>query len=347
MLSSGTESAAPSQSMWPLFCHEIGLSYDQEEKLRAYQRVLLQDHESWLHRHTSFASRRVMQSAHDAVQALTLRAGQRERSSFQVLSPVQRLKMMAWSTQNRHRVALSTAAVDPPAPPPRDIAPKQQHVAANLYILNERVEQVLQIVHRAPPLVTGAALKKLSHRPSFEPLGASDEKGDPLSRDGSFASSGSLKRDASEMSMDCDESSSQHDHKPQIPSISPVDAQASAVDAIQQALGFVQDLLPPAPAVTENSTLEEASTFISFETPTPVCVPSLVYQASASYTQSAPSFGALQPPTQHERKSSFLPAHLNVVPEEMWPADEADEFLLDMIEGDWAIGEEIDMDMHA
>jgi hypothetical protein len=40
-----------------------------------------------------------------------------------------------------------------------------------------------------------------------------------------------------------------------------------------------------------------------------------------------------------------LPAHLNVVPEEMWP-DEADEFLLDMIEGDWAIGEGIDMDLN-
>lgn len=222
----------------------------------------------------------------------------------------------------------------------RDISPQEQHIAANLYIINERLEQVLQTVPRAAPLVTGTALKKLSRRPSFEPLGASDEKGD-LSREDSFASSGSLKRNASEMSMD-GEGDESNCHKPHIPSISPVDAQASAVNTIQHALGIVQDLLPAAPVVT--LTAPTATTFVSFEVPTPLPVPSLVYQAPAAYTQSAPTFGALQPEHQHERKSSFLPSHLNVVPEEMWPADEADEFLLDMIEGDWAIGEGIDMD---
>jgi bZIP transcription factor len=333
MLSSGTNQAAPSQSMWPLFCNEVGLSYDQEEKLRAFQRTLLQDQKSWLDRHTAYSSRQVMQSAHDSVQALTLRAGQRERSAMSVLSEQQRFKLLAWSTRNRDRVTQSTASrgVAFVAPAPREIDPQHQHVAANLYILNERLQHVLQTVPRAAPLVTGAALKKLSRRPSFEPLGASDEKG--LCREGSFASSGSLKRNASEMSMDDDEAC----HKPQIPSINPVDAQSSAAPAIQQALGMVLDLLPPPPAVAA-----ALAAFIPFQISTPVPVPSLVYQAPAAYTQSAPSFGALH----HERKSSFLPAHLNVVPEEMWPADEADEFLLDMIEGDWAIGEGIDMDIH-
>jgi hypothetical protein len=45
------------------------------------------------------------------------------------------------------------------------------------------------------------------------------------------------------------------------------------------------------------------------------------------------------------RKSSFLPAHRNVVPEEMWPGDGADEFLLDMIERVWANGKGLDMDI--
>lgn len=338
MLTSGTNEAAPSQSMWPLFCNEVGLSYDQEEKLRAYQRILLQDQTSWLDRYTAYASRQVMQSAHDAVQALTLRAGQRERSAMRCLTNEQRIKFLAWSTRNCDRVAqLTLSCVSLPIPH-REIS-SQQHVAANLFILNERLQKVLQTVPRAAPLVTGVALKMMSRRPSFEPLGASDEKDLSMCCSGSFASSGSLKRNASEMSMDVEGDESCQ--KPQIPSISPVDAQASVAPAIQQALGIVQDLLPPPPAVPVGS-VEAITTFIPFQNPTPLAVPSLVYQAPAAFTQSAPTFGSLH----HERKSSFLPANLNVVPEEMWPADEADEFLLDMIEGDWAIGEGIDMDFN-
>ena len=384
MLSSGTESAAPSQSMWPLFCNEIGLSYDQEEKLRAIQRTLIQDHNTWVDRHTAYASRKVIESAHDATQALTFRAGQRERSTMNHLSNEQRMKMMKWSLQNRDRVAHATATKVPMMAPPRDIHP-HHHVAANLYILNEQLQQVLLTVPRAAPLLTGVALKRLSHRPSFEPLGASDERSNEMSRDGSYPSSGSLKRNASEMSMDCDDSSNCV-QKAQIPTISPVDAQATAVPTVQQALHMVLDLLPPEPPmesmmVATNTEEEEQQQqqqqhhrqnfqmdtpidellVYNLEIPMPAPVssselevppiasvmPSLIYQAPAAYTQSAPSFGALQPPhaQQHVRKSSFLPAHLTVVPEELWP-DEADEFLLDMIEGDWAIGEGIDMDMN-
>jgi hypothetical protein len=342
MLSSGTDSAAPSQSMWPLLCNEIGLSYDQEEKLRTFQRTLLQDPNTWVDRHTAFASRQVMTSSHDTVQALTLRAGQRERSSTSLLSEEQRLKMMTWSVRNRDRVMHSTKNMAAPSQlRSRDISPGQ-HVAANLYILNEQLQQVLQVVPRAAPLVTGAALKKLSHRPSFEPLGSVDEKGDP--EPSSSSSSGSLKRAASEMSMD-DETN----QKPQTPSIIPVEAQASAMDAVQSALAVVHDLLPPPPVIATAAAIP-SSMFLSPHTstavPTPIPVVSLVYQAPIAYTQSAPAFGALQQAVaKHERKLSFMPAHLNVVPEEMWPADEADEFLLDMIEGDWAIGEGIDMDI--
>lgn len=374
MLSSGTESAAPSQSMWPLFCNEIGLSYDQEEKLRAIQRTLIQDHSTWVDRHTAHASRKVIESAHDATQALTFRAGQRERSAMSTLSNEQRIKMMKWSIQNRDRVARSTVATVPTIAPQRNINP-QYHVAANLYILNDQLQQVLQIIPRAAPLLTGAALKRLSHRPSFEPLGASDERTHAeMSRDGSHPSSGSLKRNASEMSMDGDDSSNCI-QKAQVPSISPVDAQATALPTIQQTLHMVLDLLPPEPPMESmlvTASTEEQPQYGPVDTPIdelvfnleipmpapvisssleippiPSVIPSLIYQAPAPYTQSAPSFGALQPPhaQQHVRKSSFLPAHLSVVPEELWP-DEADEFLLDMIEGDWAIGEGIDMDMN-
>ena len=381
MLSSGTESAAPSQSMWPLFCSEIGLSYDQEEKLRAIQRTLIQDHSTWVDRYTAFASRKVIESAHDATQALTFRAGQLERSTMSLLSNEQSVNLMKWSLQNRDRVAHSTATKVPTIAPQRNIHP-QYHVAANLYILNEQLQQVLLTTPRAAPLLTGAALKRLSHRPSFEPIGASDERStNEMCQDGSYPSSGSLKRNASEMSMDCDDSTNCV-QKAQVPAISAVDAQATAVPSIQQALHMVLDLLPPEPpleSMMTSNTMEEElqqqyQQHQNFHVDTPIdevvynleipelpepvgsssleipsivpFAPSLIYQAPAAYTQSAPSFGALQPPhaQQHVRKSSFLPAHLSVVPEELWP-DEADEFLLDMIEGDWAIGEGIDMDM--
>jgi hypothetical protein len=336
MLSSGTESAAPSQSMWPLFCNEVGVSYDQEEKLRTLQRTLIQDPKSWIDRHTSYALRQAMQAAHDATQAVSVRSGLRERSSLSILSTEQHGKFMSWSAQNRARVTRSIRSVPVP-PPTREIYP-QQHVAANLYIVHDRLQRMLCTVPLATPLLSKATIKKLSHRPSFEPLGASEERANDLSRESSHASSGSLKRNASEMSMDdCDDS---HVSKPHTPSIRPVDAEAAAAMEVFQALAVVQDLLPPAPKIVA---LEAPA-----ETPVPVVVPSLpvpsiIYQAPAAYTQSAPSFGALQ--QQHVRKSSFLPAHLNVVPEELWP-EETDEFLLDMIEGDWAIGEGIDMDLH-
>jgi hypothetical protein len=309
-------------------------------------------------RHTAYASRKVIESSHDATQALTFRLGHRERSTMGVLSNEQRMKLMNWTSHNRNRVSQSTVASVSTIAPQRAIN-SLYHVAANLYILNDHLMKIMTTIPRTAPLLTGAALKRLSHRPSFEPLGASDERSNDLSRDGSFPSSGSLKRNASEMSMDCDDSSNCV-QKAQIPTITPVDAQLTAIPFVQQSLCMVQDLLPPEPPVeTMMSTVQQdvalpepvlSTTDIPIPVPvtsTSMPIPSIIYQAPAVYTQSAPSFGALLPPhaQQHVRKSSFLPAHLNVVPEEMWP-DEADDFLLDMIEGDWAIGEGIDMDMN-
>lgn len=361
MLSSGTESAAPSQSMWPLFCNEVGVSYDQEEKLRTLQRTLIQDEKTWVDRHTAYATRKVVELAHDTTQALTARTGQRERSTLSCLSYEQRLKVMQWSQVNRGRVTQSTANAVPTVVPQRNVD-TQYHVAANLYILSDRLEKVLTTIPRAAPLLTGSALKRLSHRPSFEPLGASEERSNELNREGSHPSSGSLKRNASEMSMECDDSMNCV-QKSQVPQITPVEAQATATPFVQHTLSIVHDLLPPEPPSDSMLTISEleqdpvpSDAFLStleIPMPTPVLssstsIPtSIIYQAPAAYTQSAPSFGALLPPhqQQHVRKSSFLPAHLNVVPEEMWP-DEADDFLLDMIEGDWAIGGGIDMDIN-
>lgn len=345
--------------MWPLLCNEIGLSYDQEEKVRTFQRNLLQDSNSWLDRHSGFATKKLVAATHDAVQALTLRAGQRERGTASILAPEQRSKLLSWSSHNRDRMSRFTASVPPSYKSPlvqhREPSP-QYHVSANLYILADRLNKVLETVPRAAPLITGKRFKKLSRRPCFESLSSCDEK--PMHRENSSCS---LKRQASEMSMEIDgESEGDENSKPPAPPpICPVDAEAKAAPTLHQALGFLQDLLPPAPEAPLPSSSAPLSGYIPVavapppqaqpvrEQPAPA--PVLSYQSH--FHQSAPTLGSVPAQQQqeqhvgHRRRSSFLPAHLNVVPEEMWPGDEAEDFLLDIIdEDDWAIGEGIDMD---
>nr|BAK53453.1 bZIP transcription factor [Phaeodactylum tricornutum] len=328
MLHSGNDKVSPSQAMWPLLCNEVGLSYDQEEKVRAFQRTTLQDPQSWLNRHVAYASDKTMESVHDAAQALALRLGQREKATMDVLTPEQRIKFLAWSQRNRDRVA-NAVATNPRSTPshiPYQISPLQ-HVAANLYVLNHKMQTVLETIPRAAPLVTGLSLKKLSIRPLFESLGCVEERVKGLCRDGSFASSGSLKRAASEMSIDDEE-------RVAIPALSPEDAENTCRPVVDEALGHVADIIPPPP--------------VPLPAPTPVSsmTASLYYApphavASMPTVYSAPDMGGNN--GKHARKSSFLPANLNVVPEELWPADAvADDFLMNLVDGDWAIGEGVE-----
>ena len=287
--------------MWPLLCNEIGLSYDQEEKVRVFQRSLLQEPNSWLARHTAYAQGQTLSSAHTAMQAVLLRTGQRETGSS--LSLEQRKKLTAWTARNKEKLRAQMTAVPvvPISDSKHDTSP-EQHVAGNLYVLNHRLRSILNKIPPAAPIATGVSLKKLSQRPSFESLGCLDENM-KLSRDNSFASSGSLKRSASEMSMDSAERIQSST------GISPEQAQAAAESVVQQTLGHLKDIIPPPPVV-------------SVPLPTPVAV-----MAQKPL-----------PEPQHVRKSSFLPAHLNVVPEEMWPADSLvadDDILMSLVDDDW------------
>jgi hypothetical protein len=325
--------------MWPLFCNEIGLSYDQEEKVRTFQRALLLSQDSWLDRHTAFASRKVVQSAHNATQALSLRLGQKERSTLGVLTKEQRIKFMAWSSRNKARVAQSLEEKIPSVPPTDEQFKTfpEQHVSANLYILNQRLTKVLQLIPPAAPLVTGAALKKLSRRPSFESLGCCMNEDDRLSRKDSFASEGSLKRSASELSM------AEGEERPHVPSISPTEAQDSAAPYVEKTIGFLKDIMPllPTPVPSTMSGWERNNVPI----PEPAPVSSAWMQVPNEQFEPNPVAVHLPGhPGNHMRKSSFLPPHMNVVPEE-WGGDAADDFLMALTEEDWAIGEGIDMEM--
>jgi hypothetical protein len=349
--------------MWPLLCSEIGLSYEQEEKVRSFQRATLQNHDTWIERHTAFASGKAMESAHDALQAVTLRLGQRERSMMSLLTPEQQMKYLSWSQHNRERLApIAQRFHSSPFGDPKYETSDSQHAAGNLYVLNHRLQSILQKIPRAAPLVTGAALKKLSRRPSFESLGCYDKEEEQLMREQSFPSTGSLKRSASEMTLDGPTS----DDKPSVPSISPPDAQISAAPTVEKAIGHLREIIPPPPTVTMTMSMME------LPAPTPISSMSMTqaalrYSAAPSHYDPAPSHpgaamlsvrcesapvlgavaGFVPAGATHNRKSSFLPPHLGLVPEEMWPEDGggAEDFLMNLVDEDWAIGEGIDMEL--
>ncbi|CAB9496535.1 Basic region leucine zipper [Seminavis robusta] len=392
MLNSGNDRVPPAQSMWPLFCNEVGLSYDQEERVRGFQRTLLQSNDSWLQRHTARAADLAMGAVHDGTQAMCLRLGQRERSMLSVLTPAQKVKLLTWADQNKeklHRVMqnkvqkhMETAPAKSAFIDQRFKTDKKQHVAANLYIVNYQLQKLMQVFPRAAPLVTGATLRKLSRRPSFESLGRAPEKpgkdDDSLSRDTSFASSSSLKRSCSSLSMDGE--------RPQLLQISPDDAEQTCKPSVDKVLGYLREIIPPTPPVQYGGQAPVAAPgppphqqqhhqVVEIRIPSPTQVTSVHYHPTVTlqpqYTQAPVAAVQQHPPQQplpmaivssqpsapvgqqpitappgHRKQSSFIPPYLNVVPEEMFPTDgTADDFLMSLVDDeDWAIGEGIDMD---
>jgi hypothetical protein len=145
-------------------------------------------------------------------------------------------------------------------------------------------------------------------------------------------------------------------------SFCPVEAQAAAAGIVEQHLGHVKDLWPVPPPIIAMAapsvvlplpqtivTKPVLSSFslgnnnVVLSAPLPAQSSStLAYQAPL-LAQSAPSLPTYSgaPASKHSRKTSFLPQ----VPEEMWNDNEAEQFLMDMLDGDWAIGEGIDMDL--
>lgn len=466
MLQGGNDKVPPINSMWPLFCNEVGLSYDQEERVRTAQRGLLQDSATWLERHTARASSLAMKSFHDGVNAMGVRIEHRERGMQSKLTPDQRMRLAVWAEQNGNRIrqrlqgrrdAKQREEEQQKLASGHQLLPSQ-HIAANIYILNNRLQNLLGQGPRQAELVAPAQMRKLSRRPSFESLGQQkDDNGNPLARENSFASSGSLKQSVSSLSI-----VSENGEERAAQQIRPEDAEAAAVPAVDKELGFVKELIPPivqptppaAPAPVPLPPAPSAASYhrtpatltvpasatppyalarpgippqhhqhpmaphpvlsqpphghpihaqasvgpgplgpppaapmhVSYQyytTPPPAGAPLSATTAASPpqqplYAPPAPG-GPLPPPpsaqqpippmvysgdpvgappqlptappphgAQHVRKSSFLPPHLNVVPEEMFPTTDAsaEDFLMSLIDdGDWAIGEGIDMDM--
>lgn len=213
--------------MWPLFCHEINLSFDQEERVRNYQRQLLSQQDTWMERHLGTAAIQMIQSLHSAMLGLMESSHRRENNVLRFLRTEQKVKFLHWSWTKREALSRifqrqsksSSTNIKSEFHPIHSTTYEQsnyevdltQHDAVNLYILNHKFAEISKAFPKSEPLVhPSTPFKKLGRRPTFESLGNSTST-DDIGGDSNMttcSSSSSLKRCSSEMS--CDDLDSVH-----------------------------------------------------------------------------------------------------------------------------------------
>ena len=258
--------------MWPLTCHEIGLSYDQEERIRTTQRATLANPETWINRHTALATKSVVGSVHDAVGEAQVAAKRRETNFMDILTPEQRVKFMTWSSRKGDVLRrlgennLVEAAGRREGCGDEDYSTSpDRHVAANLYIIDHLLSKVKQRASHTNAQAMGQTmvlnsfvnihptkLKKLSRRPSLETLHGLDDKHDSdggnskLSREKSFPSSGSLKRSLNDMTLSADHATSMvtSGSSSSLNSVTPESAQMAGQTAAMSVLKDVMKIVP-------------------------------------------------------------------------------------------------------
>ncbi|KAL7532850.1 hypothetical protein ACHAXR_004888, partial [Thalassiosira sp. AJA248-18] len=217
LLHGGTYRATPNDGMWPLTCHEIGLSYDQEERIRQTQRAVLADSDTWIHRHTALAKQNTLESVHTAIGGAQQAAKRREKSLMGILTPEQRVKFLSWASRRSEVLRrLAESKIGAGASGGGNVVSAvgsddeyqtspDRHVAANLYIIDHQLSKVKQRAPlNTPSFVHPSRLKKLSRRPSFESLAGQQGESDgnsKLNRETSFPSTGSLKRSLGDMAV--------------------------------------------------------------------------------------------------------------------------------------------------
>ncbi len=245
----GTDRAAPSEGMWPLFCHEVGLSYEQEDRVRACQRAVLADSKTWITRHTAVATRNVIESTHTAISGMHEAAKGRENAILSVLTPEQRVKFLGWAARKAEAIRrVAEAKVGASSDGGEYEVSPDRHVAANMYIVDHQLSKVRQ---RVPPMtgfVHQSRLKKLSRRPSFESLagqeGGNMESNAKMTRDTSltsFPSTGSLKRSLDDLMSDDVGSMAMHTSHV---GVTPEAAQSAAQGAVASVLRDVMAIVP-------------------------------------------------------------------------------------------------------
>ena len=252
--------------MWPLFCNEIGLSYDQEERARSLQKQILSSSESWLNRHTATSSEYAIHSVHDAITGTTEMVQTRNRNVMNILTPAQKVQYLSWLANKKkssdNQIINLAHEMDSKLSLKKESSElepcKDHHDAANLYIVNHKLSTAS--IPRLPLLVPQASIKKLSRRPLFESLATEEEKGGKTDKKGgrkmSIDSISSMKRSSSEMSCEgldvlqeggvLKKSSSGHSLMAcgQVQNITPEAAQAASSHIVSATLAHVRAIIP-------------------------------------------------------------------------------------------------------
>jgi hypothetical protein len=260
ILSSGKRTAAPNHSMWPLFCNEVGLSYDQEERIRSLQREILGQSESWLHRHAIAASEHVLLSSSKSVEGLAHVTKIRQKKLFDVLSPSQKIKYFAWlakrQEQKKHMVDVVYHAKteDTLSDLPSHEPSSDKHVAANLYIINHKLSAISnKFKADVFPQLSKSELRRLSRRPAFESLANIDEPAATKKRKSSGDFNNGMKRSSSEVSCLTLDHSDGHQsnmkkstsgHSLNSSAVTPENAQSASSSYVLEALGNIRFMIP-------------------------------------------------------------------------------------------------------
>lgn len=259
MLSSGKKNASPNNGMWPLLCNEVGLSYDQEERIRSLQRELISQPESWLNRHTSAASQYMLDSLHEAVNRLAASAKARQKKLIEILTPTQQAKYLTWLSNNTTRLSQNRTSIllnteyEGTSRGTHKISP-DNHVAANLYVINDKLKTISKIFDiDIENYASHMDLRKFSRRPAFESLANIDEPAVAKKRKSSADFSGGMKRSSSDVScltMDLSEGNqgfmkkSASGHSLSSSGLTPESAQIAASSYILEALSAFQSIIP-------------------------------------------------------------------------------------------------------
>lgn len=345
MLHAGNDCVPPTSGMWPLLCHEVSLSYDQEERMRNFQRVMLTAQSSWIERHTVFASSKLIESLGESMNRVPEMLRRREIQVYGGLTAVQKLKFLSWANKNKNKVSMIAAKFNRTKTSPNveddnlqgcaNTTSKKYHNAANLYILDRILQKrVLQkLPNSSVPKLPNKVLKKLGCRPSFESLsgmGKENHNNNIIPSDSSmasFASSGSLKRPSSSISnsdsMDLSPHSiSMSNHNAQHNgSISPEVAQANAAPYVAQLLkpaGIIPQSMrhhsAPAPALSIMQPISSLPAPPTPNTGSTYYQPEHVTSRASHVLTYSNSFPPPPPPQQHRQPQYQYPDVDNIMP---------------------------------
>ena len=110
MMASGITTCGPDGDLWPLLCHELSLTYEQEEKLRQFQKRVVEDDGLKEDRRNMGAVADTLRRLEEAVACAAVSTSQRMEQMYSVLSPEQRIRYMDWLQRNRGRISASSLA---------------------------------------------------------------------------------------------------------------------------------------------------------------------------------------------------------------------------------------------